>query len=302
MLAYAGVVPSFVDLLAERAVVVADGATGTNYQDMGIEPGVAPEEWVFDAPERVGELHRRFAEAGSDLVLTCTFGATTPRLADGPLAGRTRELNIRAAELARDAVGVELLVAGSMGPTGQLVEPYGLLTRKVCVDAYAEQAHALNEGGVDLLVLETFFALEEALWAIKGAQSATALPLVASFSFDQGTHTMMGLSPSDVVAAVKPLGVAALGANCGRSLEHTDTIVTELLAADSGIPLWIKPNAGVPRIVGDAVVYQADPETLARHVRDYVGRGARIVGGCCGSTPDHIAAIARTLGHCKRRT
>jgi len=295
-------VPSFVDLLAERAVVLADGATGTNYQDMGIEPGVAPEEWVFDAPERVRELHRRFAEAGSDLVLTCTFGATTPRLADGPLAGRTRELNIRAAELARDAVGVELLIAGSMGPTGQLVEPYGPLTRNVCVEAYAEQAHALNEGGVDLLVLETFFALEEALWAIEGAQSATALPLVASFSFDQGTHTMMGLSPSDVVAAVKPLGVAALGANCGRSLEDTDTIVTELLAADSGIPLWIKPNAGVPRIVGDAVVYQADPETLARHVRDYVGRGVRVVGGCCGSTPDHIAAIARTLGHCKRRT
>ena len=294
--------PSFVDLLAERAVVLADGATGTNYQDMGIKPGVAPEEWVFDAPERVRELHRRFAEAGSDLVLTCTFGATTPRLADGPLAGRTRELNIRAAELARDAVGVELLIAGSMGPTGQLVEPYGPLTRNVCVEAYAEQAHALNEGGVDLLVLETFFALEEALWAIEGAQSATALPLVASFSFDQGTHTMMGLSPSDVVAAVKPLGVAALGANCGRSLEDTDTIVTELLAADSGIPLWIKPNAGVPRIVGDAVVYQADPETLARHVRDYVGRGVRVVGGCCGSTPDHIAAIARTLGHCKRRT
>lgn len=292
--------PSFVDLLAERAVIVADGATGTNYQEMGIEPGVAPEEWVFDAPEQVRELHRRFAEAGSDLVLTCTFGATTPRLADGPLAGRTSELNIRAAELARNAVGDEVLVAGSMGPTGQLADPYGPLTRTVCVEAYAEQARALNEGGVDLLVLETFFALEEALWAIEGAQSASHLPLVASFSFDQGTHTMMGLSPSDVVAAVKPLGVTALGANCGRSLEDTDTIVTELLTADSGIPLWIKPNAGVPRIIGDAVVYEADPETLAQHIRDYADRGARVVGGCCGSTPDHIVAIARALAHYKR--
>ena len=292
--------PSFVDLLAERAVIVADGATGTNYQEMGIEPGVAPEEWVFDAPEQVRELHRRFAEAGSDLVLTCTFGATTPRLADGPLAGRTSELNIRAAELARNAVGDEVLVAGSMGPTGQLADPYGPLTRKVCVEAYAEQARALNEGGVDLLVLETFFALEEALWAIEGAQSASHLPLVASFSFDQGTHTMMGLSPSDVVAAVKPLGVTALGANCGRSLEDTDTIVTELLTTDSGIPLWIKPNAGVPRIIGDAVVYEADPETLAQHICDYADRGARVVGGCCGSTPDHIVAIARALAHYKR--
>jgi 5-methyltetrahydrofolate--homocysteine methyltransferase len=288
-------VPSFADLLADRPVLVADGATGTNYQDMGIEPGVAPEEWVVDAPEQVRELHHRFAEAGSDLVLTCSFGATTLRLADGPLAGRTTELNIRAAEIARDAVGDELLVAGSMGPTGQLVEPYGALTRDVCVEAYAEQAQALSDGGVDLLVLETFFALEEALWAIEGVQRVTTLPLVASFSFDQGTRTMMGLSPTDVAAAVKPLGVAALGANCGRSLEDTDAIVTEFLAAASGIPLWVKPNAGIPRIIGDAVVYQADPETLAQHIRSYADQGVRIVGGCCGSTPAHIAAIIRAL-------
>jgi 5-methyltetrahydrofolate--homocysteine methyltransferase len=287
--------PSFADLLAERAVLLADGATGTNYQDMGIEAGVAPEEWVFDAPDRVQELHRRFADAGSDLVLTCTFGATSLRLADGPLAGRTTEVNVRAAELAREAGGGELLVAGSMGPTGRLVEPYGLLAREACVAAYAEQARALAEGGVDLLVLETFFALEEALWAIEGVQGVTDLPLVMSFSFDQGTHTMMGLSPSDVVAAVAPLGVAALGANCGRSLHDTDAIVMEFLAAAPAVPLWIKPNAGVPRIVGDTVVYDADPELLAEHVRSYADRGARIVGGCCGSTPEHIAAIARAL-------
>jgi methionine synthase I (cobalamin-dependent) len=287
--------PTFADLLAERRPLLADGATGTNYQDMGIEAGVAPEEWVFDAPDRVQELHRRFADAGSDLVLTCTFGATTPRLADGPLAGRTTELNVRAGELARTAVGDELLVAGSMGPTGQLVEPYGVLTREVCVEAYAEQARALADGGVDLLVLETFFALEEALWAIEGARSASDLPLVMSFSFDQGTHTMMGLSPAEVVAAVEPLGVAALGANCGRSLADTDAIVTEFLTAAPSVPLWVKPNAGVPRIVGDTVVYDADPELLAGHVRSYADRGARIVGGCCGSTPAHIAAIARAL-------
>jgi 5-methyltetrahydrofolate--homocysteine methyltransferase len=287
--------PSFTDRLAESTVLLADGATGTNYQDMGIEPGVAPEEWVVDAPDRVRELHRCFADAGSDLVLTCSFGATTPRLADGPLAGRAREVNIRAAELAREAVGDDRLVAGSLGPTGQLVEPYGLLTRELCVAAYAEQAQALADGDVDLLVLETFFALEEAVWAVEGVQSATDLPLVASFSFDQGTHTMMGASPADVVAAVEPLGVAALGANCGRSLDDTDAIVTEFLAAAPTLPLWIKPNAGVPRIVGDAVVYEADPAMLAEHVRGYVDRGARIVGGCCGSTPEHIAAIARAL-------
>jgi 5-methyltetrahydrofolate--homocysteine methyltransferase len=292
---YAGAMPSFAALLAERRPLLADGATGTNYQNMGIEPGVAPEEWVFDAPERVRELHRRFVEAGSELVLTCSFGATTPRLADGPLAGRTREVNVRAAQLAREAVGDARLVAGSMGPTGQLVEPYGLLTKEVCVAAYAEQAAALAEGGVDLLALETFFALEEALWAIEGVQSTTDLPLVASFSFDQGTRTMMGLSPTDVATAVAPLGVAALGANCGRSLADTDLIVAELLATAPDVPLWVKPNAGVPRIVGDAVVYDAGPETLAEHVKAYAEQGARIVGGCCGTTPEHIAAIARAF-------
>jgi 5-methyltetrahydrofolate--homocysteine methyltransferase len=262
---------------------------------MGIEPGVAPEEWVFDEPDNVRALHRRFLDAGSDLVLTCTFGATTPRLADGPLAGRAREVNLRAAELARDAAGDDRLVAGSLGPTGQLPEPYGLLTREVCVEAYAEQARALTDGGVDLLVLETFFALEEALWAIEAIQSVSDLPLVLSFSFDQGTHTMMGLSPTDVVEAVAPLGVAALGANCGRSLDDTDAIVREFVAAAPELPLWIKPNAGIPRIVGDTVVYDADPEMLAAHVRAYTDQGARIVGGCCGSTPEHIAAIARAL-------
>lgn len=288
--------PSFTDLLAERTVLLADGATGTNYQTMGIEPGLAPEEWIFDSPDRVQELHRRFVEAGSDLVLTCTFGATTPRLADGPLAGRTVEVNTRAAALAREAAGDDRLVAGSLGPTGQLVEPYGILTRETAVDAYAEQARALAGGGVDLLVLETFFALEEALWAIEGIQTATDLPLVASFSFDQGTHTMMGVSPTEVVAAVEPRGVAALGANCGRSLEDTDAVVDELLASAPAVPLWVKPNAGVPRIEGDTVVYDSGPEQLAEHVRRYADRGVRIVGGCCGSTPEHVAAIARALG------
>ncbi len=293
---------AFNELLAARSVLLADGAMATNLQELGLGAGVAPEEWVLDRPEPIRELHRRFAEAGSDLVLTCSFGATTPRLADGPLAGRMREVNVRAAELAREAVGADRLVAGSLGPSGQLVEPYGPLTRAAAVEAYSEQAQALAEGGVDLLVLETFFALEEALWAIEGVQSATALPLVASFSFDQGTRTMMGLGVAEVVAAVEPLGLAGLGANCGRSLDDTDAVVDDFAAAASSLPLWVKPNAGVPRIVGDAVVYDADPETLAGHLRSYVEQGARIVGGCCGSTPAHICAIARALGPTARRS
>ncbi len=286
---------SFVDLLAERGVLVADGATGTNYQSMGIEPGLAPEEWLFDAPDKVVELHRAFVEAGCDIVLTCTFGATPLRLAEGPLAGRAREVNLRAAELAREGAGGKL-VAGSLGPAGQLIEPYGLLTHDACVDAFGEQAAALAEGGVDLLVLETLFAVEEGVWALEGITSATSLPVVASFSFDMGTRTMMGVSPTDAVAAVSAFGVSAVGANCGRSLEDADLVVTEMLAAAGDIPVWVKPNAGIPKIVGAEVVYEAGPEMLAEHVVRYVQQGARIVGGCCGSTPEHVAAIVRALG------
>jgi 5-methyltetrahydrofolate--homocysteine methyltransferase len=289
--------PSFIELLSDRPVLLADGATGTNYQNMGIEPGVAPEEWVVDAPNKVQELHRRFVEAGSEIVLTCSFGGSSLRLADEALHGRAVEVNRRAAELAREAVGADVLVAGSLGPTGHLTEPLGPLTHDLAVATYAEQARALADGGVDLLVLETFFSLDEGLWALEGIKSVSDLPLVVSYSFDQGTKTMMGVTPTRVVEAFAPRGVCAIGANCGQSRAATDLIVDELAAAAAdGLPLWVKPNAGVPRMVGDAVIYDAGPEDLADHVRGYVDRGARIVGGCCGSTPEHIAAIAGALG------
>lgn len=287
--------PSFTAVLERRGTLLADGATGTNYQEMGIEPGVAPEEWVFDAPERVRDLHRRFAQAGSDLVLSCSFGGSSIRLEDGPLAGRARELNVRAAELAREAVGDEVLVAGSIGPSGQLIEPFGPLGRELALEAFGEQARALVDGGADLLVLETFFAIEEALWAAEAIGAATDLPLVISFSFDQGTRTMMGLSAADVVAATNPLELAALGANCGRSLADTAQLTADFLDAGLTVPLWIKPNAGVPQIVADGVVYPEDPESFAAQVATFAERGARIVGGCCGSTPEHVAALDRAL-------
>jgi 5-methyltetrahydrofolate--homocysteine methyltransferase len=276
-------------------VLVADGATGTNYQRMGIEPGVAPEEWVFDEPAKVQELHRRFVEAGARLVLTCTFGGSSLRLADERLAGRGPELNRRAVELAREAVPDGVLVAGSIGPTGHLADPLGPLTHDLAVATFGEQAQALAEGGVDLLVLETFFSLDEGLWAVEGIRGVTDLPLVVSYSFDQGTRTMMGLTPTQVVEAFAPLGVAAIGANCGKSLGETDLIVDELLAAAGELPLWVKPNAGVPRVVGEEVVYDAGPEDLARHLAGYVAKGVRAVGGCCGTTPEHLAAIAAAV-------
>jgi len=288
----------FVDRLKTGEILVADGATGTSYQQMGLAIGVAPEEWVEDQPERVGGLHRAFIEAGSDIILTDTFGGTPIRLRETRFADRAGELNRRAAQLASQAAaGSHVLVAGSMGPTGMLMEPLGDLTASAAADAYAEQAAGLIEGGVDLLLLETFFALEEALAAIDGIRRVTALPLVVSFSFDQGTRTMMGLSPTTMLKAISPLGVAAIGANCGRSLDDMEKVVHELAAANTGIPLWIKPNAGLPRMDGDVARYDTTPEMMAAYAEVFMAAGAQIVGGCCGSSPAHVAAIGAAAAY-----
>ena len=285
----------FLDRLKSGEILVADGATGTNYQQMGIEIGVPPEEWVFDKPENVLALHRAFVDAGSDIILTCTFGGTRLRMRDSKYADRAPELNRRAAELARQAASARagVLVAGSIGPTGALMEPLGELTHTAAVDAYAEQAAALTEGGVDLLLLETFFALEEGVAAIEGVKRASALPLVVSFSYDQGTRTMMGLSPTQVMQAIAPLGVTAIGANCGKSLDAMEKIIMEMAAQKTALPLWIKPNAGLPRMDGDIARYDTTPATMAEYATRYIQAGAQIVGGCCGNSPAHVAAIAR---------
>ena len=288
---------SFVDRLKAGEILIADGATATNYQEMGMAIGVAPEEWIFDQPEKVRGLHRAFIEAGSNVILTDSFGATSPRLRESRYAGRTADLNHRAVALAREAASTSpgVLVAGSMGPTGMLMEPLGELTAAAAANAYAEQAGALSEGGADLLLLETFFALEEALAAIDGVRRASGLPLVVSFSFDRGTRTMMGLSPTQVIEAIAPLEVAAIGANCGRSLDDMEQVVHEFATLHAGIPLWIKPNAGLPRMVGDLARYDTGPAAMAAFARRYVDAGAQVVGGCCGSSPEHIRAIATAV-------
>ena len=283
----------FVDRLSAGEILFADGATGTNYQDMGMTIGVAPEEWVLDQPDKVLSLHAAFIDAGADIILTDTFGGTSLRLRESRYAGQATPLNRRAAELARQAASARdgVLVAGSMGPTGMLMEPLGELTAAAAAEAYGEQAAALADGGVDLLLLETFFALDEALMAIEGIRRATALPVAVSFSFDQGTRTMMGLSPTQVVEAMAPLNLAAIGANCGRSLDDMERVVAELAATNTGIPLWIKPNAGLPRMVGDVARYDTGPAAMAEHAVRFVEAGARIIGGCCGTSPEHLRCM-----------
>ena len=288
---------SFNDRLNAGEVLVADGATGTNLQAVGLPPGTSPEEWVFDQPDRIRALQRSFVEAGSDVILTCTFGGTRLRLKESRYADQVSELNRRAVELAREAAGARTLIGGSMGPLGLLLKPFGPVEYAEAVAAYAEQAQALSGGGVDVLVIETHFALEEAQAAVEGARQVSQLPLVVSFSYDRGVRTMMGVKPAQVAEKFKLLDVAAIGANCGTTLENMDKIVQEYAAAESGLFIWAKPNAGLPSV--DAAtgrsVYSVSPEQMGAFAKRYVEIGARIVGGCCGSTPAHVRAIAQAV-------
>jgi methionine synthase I (cobalamin-dependent) len=288
---------SFLERLQAGEVLVADGAIGTNFQHNGLRPGVPPEEWVIDQPEKVLALHRAFVTAGADIILTNSFGGTRVRLRDSKYAGRAPEVNRRAVELARQAASERegVLVAGSMGPTGSLLQPLGPLLREQVVETYAEQAQVLAESGVDFLLLETMFALEEALAAIEGIRQGSSLPLVCSFSFDRGVFTMMGVKPAQVVQTLKPFGLAAIGANCGMTLDFMTQIVQEMVAAGPEAPIWAKPNAGLPK--GGTVLpeYDVGPEEMADYAAHYVRAGAQIVGGCCGNTPAHIKAIVEAV-------
>jgi 5-methyltetrahydrofolate--homocysteine methyltransferase len=287
----------FLERLNNGDILVADGATGTNLQKVGLKAGFVPEDLVLDQPDLLLNLETAFVEAGSDIILTCTFGGTRLRMKDSKYADRAPEINIRAVELARKVASSkpEVLVAGSIGPTGSLMKPYGPLLPDETKSAFAEQAKALAEGGVDLLVIETFFALDEATAAFEGARSVTDLPIVVSFSYDRGVRTMMGVKPADVITKFKGLGAAAVGANCGTTLENMEKIVQEYAAAEAGFPIWAKPNAGLPRMEGTTSVYGVAPEQMGESALRTITRGARIVGGCCGSTPAHVAGIVKAV-------
>ncbi len=288
----------FLERLSAGEVFVADGATGTNLQKMGLKPGTAPEDLLIDNPEILLQLASRFVAAGSNIILTCTFGGTRLRMQESKYVERCVEINIRAVELARKAASARegVLVAGSMGPTGALLKPLGPLTPEQAFDTYAEQAKALADGGVDLLIIETMFAMDEAGAAFDAARSVTDLPIVVSFSYDRGVRTMMGLKPAQAMKAFQEKGAAAVGANCGTSLENMEKIIQEYAATAPGFPIWAKPNAGMPRTdENNNAIYDVTPEQMGAAALRNIAAGARIVGGCCGSSPEHVAGIASAV-------
>jgi 5-methyltetrahydrofolate--homocysteine methyltransferase len=289
----------FLERLNDGETLVANGATGTNLLRMGVRPGTPPEDLVIDDPDTILKLESAFMAAGADIILTCTFGGTRLRMQDSKYADRAAEVNTRAAELARRAASGRqgVLVAGSMGPTGALMKPFGPLAPEEVAAAYAEQAGALAEGGVDLLLIETMFAFEEADAAFEGARSVTELPILVSFSYDRGQRTMMGVKPADVIKKYQEMGAALVGANCGTTLENMEAIIREYSSSAPGFPLWAKPNAGLPRmdVQTNTAVYDVTPEQMGEYAGKYVALGARVVGGCCGTTPEHVAGITEAV-------
>ena len=284
----------FLDLLGEKQILVADGAMGTALFEGGLEPGGSPELLNVDNPALIESVHRSYIDAGTDIILTNTFGGNGPRLELHKAADRTRDLNVAAARIARraaDSVERTVIVAGSIGPTGSLLEPYGLLTVPEAETAFAEQVAGLVEGGVDVLWIETMSSLEE-LQAAFVAAAATDLPIVATMSFDSHGHTMMGVHPRTLgnwVAGADRL--TAAGANCGIGPDDIVAAVTGIRETAPGAVLVAKGNCGVPLYSGLTMEYPHSAADMDEYADQAIANGARIVGACCGSTPDHIAAI-----------
>jgi len=276
-------------------VLVADGAAGTCLQSAGLSPGTPPEVWNVERPDEILAMHRAYLEAGADIILTNTFGGTRHKLGKFGLEERVEELDRAATDLARRAAGDEALVAGDIGPLGGLLAPLGTVTYDEAVDCFAEQARSLAEGGADFILIETMADLEEVAAAIEGTRSVTDLPVVCSMSFDTHGRTMMGVRPEQMVARLWPMGVAAVGVNCGHSLEDNEAALRAVHEANADVPLWYKPNAGLPRLEGEQTVFDVGPEEFAAAVGRLLKEGARVVGGCCGTTPDHIRALSQVM-------
>lgn len=290
----------FDQLLTEKAFLLADGATGTNLFDMGLQTGDAPEPWNIDHPERIEQLHQGFIDAGSDIILTNSFGGNFHRLKLHRSESRVSELNEAAARIARrmaDAAARRVVVAGSMGPTGELFEPLGALTMDSATEVFTEQAQALERGGADVLWVETLSSREEVEAALIGA-STTSLPVVCTLSFDTNGSTMMGLSPGDFARLSHNLTVQphAYGANCGLGPAETVCGILNLAsAAQHGDVLVAKGNCGIPEYLDGVISYAGEPELMARYACLAFDAGARVIGGCCGTTFDHVRAMRRAL-------
>ena len=291
----------FEKMLEEKPVLLADGATGTTFFGMGLQSGDAPELWNVDYPERVAQHYQAFVDAGSDLILTNSFGGTRYRLMLHKAEDRVAELNIAAAQILREVVTAcdrDIIVAGSIGPTGEILAPLGDLQAEDAIAAFAEQALALEQGGADVIWIETMSSQEEVEYAVAGARQ-TSLPIVFTMSFDTNGRTMMGVGAADMMALHQRLGVHACGTNCGIGASEVVAAILNFQASkidgEQDPILIAKANCGIPEFIGGEIHYNGTPEIMARYAIMARDAGARIVGGCCGTSPEHVAAMRQAL-------
>lgn len=284
-------------LLATSETVVLDGAMGTMLFAAGLESGASPESWNESHPDRIGDIHRQYIQAGSQIILTNSFGGTRFRLKLHNLQSRVHELNRAAARIARlEANNAPhlVLVAGSMGPTGELLVPLGSMEFRSAREAFAGQARGLVAGGVDLLWIETMSDLEEVRAAVEGIRSVTDLPVCATMSFDTNGRTMMGTTPEEAVRTMSGWGLDAIGANCGNGTDELEDVIHAMHREVPDVTLIAKANAGLPQWRDNVLHYDATPSSMAEYAQRVRALGASLIGGCCGNGPEHIRAIADT--------
>ncbi len=290
---------SLITALANRPLL-CDGAMGTQLQARGLKPGECGERWNIDAPDRVADVHRHYIESGCELITTNTFGGTSIALERHGLAARVDDFNQGGARIARQAAGPGRWVLGDVGPLGDLLEPWGEISTETAARAFKEQAVALLAGGADAILVETMSDPQEAAVAIAAAREAGAALVIATFAFQgagESFRTMMGSTVRDCMGAALKAGAAVVGANCGTNLSLADylRLARELVGAANGRPVIIQPNAGAPRLVDGHAVYDESAAELAAFVPEFLSAGVRVMGGCCGTTPEHLKAMADAL-------